>query len=70
MRAEQITGVVGEHIVSATNAPLLTSVSTPWSGFLLEIHAAGLRQDIVLGDGIEHTSAPSPTVSSAFECTV
>jgi AraC family transcriptional regulator len=47
MHVEQITGVVGGQIVSATNAPLLTSASTPWSGFLLEIHDAGIRQDII-----------------------
>ena len=46
---EQISGIVGGHIVPATETPLLTSASTPWSGFLLEKHNAGDRQDVSWG---------------------
>ena len=46
---ERISGIVGGQIVPATETPLLTSDSTPWSGFLLEKHDAGERQDIVWG---------------------
>jgi AraC family transcriptional regulator len=46
---EQITGIVGGQIVAATDAPLLTSAATPWSGFLLEKHDAGGRQDVCWG---------------------
>ena len=46
---ERISGIVGGQIVPATETPLLTSDSTPWSGFLLEKHDAGDRQDIVWG---------------------
>jgi AraC family transcriptional regulator len=41
---EQITGIVGGQIVPVTIEPLLTSASTPWSGFLLET-AHGVRHD-------------------------
>jgi len=46
---EQITGIVGGQIVAATDAPLLTSATTPWSGFLLEKHDAAGRQDVCWG---------------------
>ena len=46
---EQITGIVGGQIVAATDAPLLTSATTPWSGFLLEKHDATGRQDVCWG---------------------
>jgi AraC family transcriptional regulator len=46
---ERISGIVGGQIVPATETPLLTSDATPWSGFLLEKHDAGDRQDIVWG---------------------
>ena len=46
---EQITGIVGGQIVAATDAPLLTSAATPWSGFLLEKHDAAGRQDVCWG---------------------
>jgi hypothetical protein len=46
---EQISGIVGGHIVPATETPLLTSASTPWSGFLLEKHNTGDRQDVSWG---------------------
>jgi AraC family transcriptional regulator len=46
---EQISGIVGGRIVPAMEAPLLTSASTPWSGFLLERHNAGDRQDVCWG---------------------
>jgi AraC family transcriptional regulator len=46
----QITGVVGGQIVSVTDTPLLTSASTRWSGFLLEIHAPQVvKQDVWWG---------------------
>jgi AraC family transcriptional regulator len=35
--------------VAATHAPLLSSASTTWSGFLLEKHDAGDRQDVCVG---------------------
>jgi AraC family transcriptional regulator len=53
---EQITGIVGGQIVPATNEPLLTSASTPWSGFLLETHATGGRQDVCWGWHRTHVS--------------
>ena len=46
---EQITEIVGGQIVAATDAPLLTSATTPWSGFLLEKHDAAGRQDVRWG---------------------
>lgn len=47
---QQITGVVGGQIVPVTDTPLLTSASTKWSGFLLEIHAPHVvRQDVFWG---------------------
>jgi len=46
---EQITGIVGGQIVAATDAPLLSSATTPWSGFLLEKHDAAGRQDVCWG---------------------
>jgi AraC family transcriptional regulator len=47
---EQITGIVGGQIVSVTEEPLLTSASTPWSGFLLEKHSASVvKQDLWWG---------------------
>ena len=46
---EQITGIVGGQIVAATDAPLLTSATTPWSGFLLEKHDAAGRRDVCWG---------------------
>jgi AraC family transcriptional regulator len=47
---EQITGIVGGQIVSVSGAPLLSSASTPWSGFLLERYAAQVvRQDVSWG---------------------
>ena len=46
---EQITEIVGGQIVAATDAPLLTSATTPWSGFLLEKHDAAGRQDVCWG---------------------
>jgi AraC family transcriptional regulator len=36
---QQITVIVNGQIVPVTKAPLLTSASTSWSGFLLECHA-------------------------------
>lgn len=46
-RREQITGITGGQIVALTDAPLFTSASTPWAGFLLEAHTArGVRQDV------------------------
>jgi hypothetical protein len=53
---EQISGIVGGHIVPATETPLLTSASTPWSGFLLEKHNAGDRQDVNWGWHRAHIS--------------
>jgi AraC family transcriptional regulator len=53
---EQICGIVGGQIVPATETPLLTSASTPWSGFLLEKHNAGDRQDICWGWHRAHVS--------------
>ncbi|MGH6825689.1 hypothetical protein [Methyloceanibacter sp.] len=53
---EQITGIVGGQIVPATDTPLLTSASTPWSGFLLEKHNAGERQDVCWGWHRAHVS--------------
>jgi hypothetical protein len=53
---EQISGIVGGKIVPATDAPLLTSASTPWFGFLLEKHTAGDRQDVVWGWHRTHVS--------------
>jgi hypothetical protein len=41
---------------TATETPLLTSASTPWSGFLLEKHNAGDRQDICWGWHRAHVS--------------
>ena len=35
-KPSQITGIIGGQIVSLSDTPLLTSASTPWSGFLLE----------------------------------
>src|SRR5262245_5805275 len=43
---EQISGIVGGRIVPAMEAPLLTSASTPGSGFVLQRHNAGDRQDV------------------------
>jgi AraC family transcriptional regulator len=49
-KREQITGIVGGQIVSVSDAPLMTSASTPWPGFLLERHAAQVvRQDVRWG---------------------
>jgi AraC family transcriptional regulator len=53
---ERISGIVGGRIVSAIDTPLLTSASTPWSGFLLETHSAGGRQDISWGWHRTHVS--------------
>jgi hypothetical protein len=53
---EQISGIVGGHIVPATETPLLTSASTPWSGFLLEKHNTGDRQDVSWGWHRAHIS--------------
>jgi AraC family transcriptional regulator len=53
---EQITGIVGGQIVPAIDTPLLTSSSTPWSGFLLETHAACGRQDTCWGWHRTHVS--------------
>jgi AraC family transcriptional regulator len=53
---EQITGIVGGQIVPATDTPLLTSASTRWSGFLLEKHNAGERQDVCWGWHRAHVS--------------
>jgi AraC family transcriptional regulator len=53
---EQISGIVGGRIVPAIDTPLLTSASTPWSGFLLETHEAGGRQDISWGWHRTHVS--------------
>jgi AraC family transcriptional regulator len=53
---EQISGIVDGQIVPATNAPLLTSAHTVWSGFLLETHAACGRQDICWGWHRTHVS--------------
>jgi AraC family transcriptional regulator len=53
---EQISGIVGGQIVPATDTPLLTSASTPWSGFLLEKHNAGDRQDVTWGWHRAHVS--------------
>jgi AraC family transcriptional regulator len=53
---EQISGIVGGHIVPAMETPLLTSASTPWSGFLLEKHNAGGRQDVCWGWHRAHVS--------------
>ena len=47
---EQITGVMCGRVVPVADAPLLTSAVTPWSGFLLETHAARMvRHDIWWG---------------------
>jgi AraC family transcriptional regulator len=47
---EQITGLIGGQVVPVAEAPLTTSADTPWSGFLLEIHAARvIRHDIWWG---------------------
>jgi AraC family transcriptional regulator len=47
---EQITGIVDGQIVPVSDAPLLTSASTPWSGFLLEEYAVQVvRQDVTWG---------------------
>ena len=35
-KQSKITGIIGGQIVSLSDTPLLTSASTPWSGFLLE----------------------------------
>jgi AraC family transcriptional regulator len=53
---EQITGIVGGQILPATNFPLLTSAATSWSGFLLEMHDAGTRQDVKWGWHRTHVS--------------
>jgi len=53
---ERISGIVGGQIVPATETPLLTSASTPWSGLLLEKHNAGERQDICWGWHRAHIS--------------
>ena len=53
---EQISGIVGGQIVPATETPLLSSASTPWSGFLLEKHNAGDRQDVNWGWHRAHIS--------------
>ena len=46
---EQISGIVGGQNIAATEAPLVSSATTPWSGFLLEKHDAGGRQDVCWG---------------------
>jgi AraC family transcriptional regulator len=47
---EQITGVVAGQIVAVTDAPLLTSAATSWSGFLLETYSVDVvRQDVTWG---------------------
>ncbi len=47
---EQITGISEGQITPVAHAPLLTSAETPWSGFLLEKHAASaVRQDAIWG---------------------
>src|SRR6476620_376445 len=53
---EQISGIVGGHIVPATETPLLTSASTPGAGFRLEKHNAGDRQDVNWGWHRAHIS--------------
>src|SRR5262245_13747117 len=53
---EQVSGIVGGHIVRAMETPLLTSASTPWSGFLLERHNAGGRQEVSWGWHRAHVS--------------
>jgi AraC family transcriptional regulator len=48
--AQQVTGIVNGQIESVTETPLLTSASTPWSGFLLECHSANVvRQNVWWG---------------------
>ena len=47
---DQITGVLEGQIVPITNSPVLTSASTPWSGFLLETYSAQVvRQEAKWG---------------------
>jgi AraC family transcriptional regulator len=47
---QQVAGIVNGQIVSVTETPLLTSASTPWSGFLLECLAANvIRQNVWWG---------------------
>jgi AraC family transcriptional regulator len=47
---QQITGVMAGRVLAVAEAPLLTSADTPWSGFLLETHAARvIRHDIWWG---------------------
>jgi len=54
---QQISGVVSGRIVSVTDTPLLTSASTPWSGFLLEIHAPHVvKQDVFWGWNKTHVN--------------
>jgi AraC family transcriptional regulator len=44
---QQITVIVNGQFVPVTEAPLLTSASTSWSGFLLECHAPNFaRQNV------------------------
>lgn len=50
MRSPQITGIVDGRVTCVTDSPLLTSAHTPWSGFLLETHAAQVvKRDVSWG---------------------
>jgi AraC family transcriptional regulator len=47
---EHISGIVAGQVVPVTDNPLLTSASTQWSGFLLEVHSSKIvRQDVWWG---------------------
>jgi AraC family transcriptional regulator len=45
-QTERVTGIVDGQIVAIADAPLLTSATTPWSGFLLE----EIRADLAPSD--------------------
>ncbi len=54
---EQITGTVDGQVLAVVDKPLLTSASTPWSGFLLEDHSAHeVKSDLWWGWHRAHVS--------------